>query len=325
MPLVNLDGLLLNRNNITEADGEVWTGLMSLQSLHLVGNRLKVPVSSPVQVLRLLLVDNEITSIPSGIFSNLTQCQMLNFRNNMITELGPGMFDGLVSLKELDLSNNGIRIIEPETFLPLGNLMVLYLHGNDISLVHARMWTGLGSLKHLYLQDNGIKELLPESFVSSKNQNGSQEHALQSLGFLNLNYNNLSDVQTGAFSGLNLWLLSLVGNELSEISSDIWTGLQQVSYLVLEQNQITVVRSNAFRKLQSVDNIQLIRNNISSIEPGAFSGLKNFYLDLGLNDLSDLRGDMWNDIQSIETLDLYNNELTELRQDMWGRRTEDFG
>ena len=320
MPLMSLDYLILNGNNISEVHDEVWTGLVSLKWLLLGENRIKLPVSSPVQVLEVFLQDNEISVIPSGIFSNLTQCQKLNLRNNMITVLGPGMFDGLVSIKELILFNNAINIIGPDTFLPLENLDVLYLNGNDISSVDAEMWTGLVSLKTLYLQGNRIKELSAESFVSQKDQDGSQEHTLQSLERLILSNNNLISIQNGAFFGLNLYQLSLGGNKLSEISGDIWSDSEEVNDLVLKQNQITVVRSNAFLKLRNLESINLLENRISSIEPGAFSGVayKYFYLGLAWNDLSDLRGDMWNGISSIDTLDLDDNKLTEIRQDMWG-------
>ena len=106
----------------------------------------------------------------------------------------------------------------------------------------------------------------------------------------------------------------------SEISGDTWGVPQDVSRLNLQQNEITVVRSNAFLKLKNLKSIHLYVNKISSIEPGAFSGVdyKHFYLDLGSNDVSELRGDMWNGIRSIGTLSLDGNKLTELRQDMWG-------
>ena len=319
LPLVSLVDLWLNRNNISEAHDEVWAGLVSLQKLYLVGNRIKVPKSLPVKLWQLSLQDNEITSIQPGIFSNLTQCQRLNLDNNMITELRPGMFDGLVSLWELKLSNNAISIIESGTFLPLENIIHLYLNGNEISTVQADIWIGLASIKHLYLQHNRIKELSVDSFVSPKHQDGSLEHTLQSLEYLVLNYNNLTDVQTGAFSGLRkLFRLSLSGNQFSEISGDIWDVPQEINILDLEHNQITMVKSHAFLKLHNIETIKLKNNKISNIESGAFYGAVSNYLDLGSNDLSDLRGDMWDGMNDTYFLNLGSNKLTEVRKDMWG-------
>ena len=180
------------------------------------------------------------------------------------------------------LFNNAISTIEPDTFLSLGNLDVLYLNGNEISSVDAKMWTGLVSLRTLYLQSNRINKLSTESFVSQKDQDGSQEQSLQSLEHLTLSKNNFSNIQNGAFFGLNLYQLSLGGNKLSEISDDIWTDSEEVNDLVLKQNQITVVRSNAFLKLRNLESINLLENRIRNIEPGAFSGVayKQFYLGL---------------------------------------------
>ena len=61
----------------------------------------EVPMGIPAEVWHIYLQDNEISTIPSGIFSNYSKCYRLNLDNNLLTELQSGMFDGLVSLTGL--------------------------------------------------------------------------------------------------------------------------------------------------------------------------------------------------------------------------------
>ena len=273
----------------------------------------------PAEVWHIFLQDNKISTIQSGTFANFTKCYRLNLDNNLLTELRPGMFDGLISLSDLRLEGNCINTIEPGTFLPLQNLADLWLNRNYISELQADMWTGLASLKRLFLQSNQIKVLRADSLVSPENQDGGTGYALQSLDWLSLTFNNMTDVEPGAISWQKtITSLSFAGNELSEISGDIWASLQSVVGLHLDHNRLIVVKNDTFRELNHIDTIYLHMNSISNIEPGAFSGITFNYLELGWNDLSDLRGDMWDGIKSIRWLSLVHNKLSEIRQDMWG-------
>ena len=274
----------------------------------------------PAEVWHIFLQNNKISTIASGTFSNFTKCYRLNFDNNFLTELRSGMFDGLISLSDLRLEGNSINNIEPGTFLPLQNLADLWLNRNYISELQADMWTGLVSLKRLFLVSNQINVLRADSLVGPVNQDGGTGYGLQSLDWLSLTFNNMTDVEPGAISWLKtITSLSFAGNELSELSGDIWTSLQAVVGLHLDHNQLTIVRNDTFLEVQDIDTIYLHMNNICNIEPGTFSGITFNYLELGWNNLSDLLGDMWDGIKSIRWLSLVHNKLSEIRQGMWGK------
>ena len=155
----------------------------------------EVPMGIPPHVKIVFLYRNEITSIPSGIFSNLTECKNLNLERNNITQLRRGMFEGLVSLTSLKLSFNFIETIEPGTFDPLGNLNILWFDRNEITEVDVEMWRGLVSLEKIFLAYNRISLIRTDSFVNPENQNGGSPYPLQDLETLNLNFNELTELE----------------------------------------------------------------------------------------------------------------------------------
>ena len=279
----------------------------------------EVPRGIPHHVRTVFLYRNEITSIPSGIFSNLTKCKNLNLENNNITELRPGMFNGLVSLTKLKLSHNHITTIEAGTFDPLEKLTVLWFDRNRITGVDAEMWLGLVSLEKIFLAYNDISFIRTDSFVNLENQNKGQDYPLQNLETLNLNFNEISGLEPGAISGLRkLTRLYLAENKLTEISGEIWNGSEIIRDLWLWGNKLTVVKKNTFLGFANSYKISLEGNDIINIEAGAFAGTTTRFLVLDLNDMSDLRGDMWDGLNLLEKLGLDFNEITEIRADMWG-------
>ena len=272
----------------------------------------EVPMGIPPNVKNVLLHRNEITSIPSGIFSNLTESTYLNLERNKIAQLGPGMFEGLVSLTSLKFSRNRISTIEPGTFDPLGNLNSLWLDRNKITEVDVEMWRGLVSLEKIILEYNRISLIRTDSFVNPENQHGDSPHPLHDLETLDLNYNDITEMEPGAISGLKkLAHLYLGHNKLKEISGANLNGSCEITDLWLWGNELTTVKKDTFLGVlgSSVGRIKLELNKITNIEAEAFSGTSARILDLGGNDLSDLRADMWHGMDSLETLRLDLNEF----------------
>ena len=69
--------------------------------------------------------------------------------------------------------------------------------------------------------------------------------------------------------------LELEHNQLSSIESGAFSGLTNLKFLSLSTNQISSIESGDFSGLTNLKELRLWRNQLSSIESGAFSGLTN--------------------------------------------------
>ena len=149
---------------------------------------VEVPSDIPQEAVEVYLVENRITDLRTGTFSNLTRCHTLDIQNNAIatiegdtftgmtrirtlnlhlnqlTFLQKSMFNGLASLTYLNIQSNLIESISDDCFSDLINLHNLYLGRNRLSEISGNTWQGLSNLKRLYLYSNNIDTLKPNDF-----------------------------------------------------------------------------------------------------------------------------------------------------------------
>ena len=92
----------------------------------------EIPTDILAEAREVWLNHNNITEIPLGVFSNLTECFDLELDTNKLTILKSGMFEGLISLKRLNLGHNLIIQIEAGSFENL-QLDELYLDHNSLT------------------------------------------------------------------------------------------------------------------------------------------------------------------------------------------------
>jgi len=91
----------------------------------------KIPrVSEATRLLN--LQRNNLSSIPTGAFSESKGLISLHMQHCQLREIGSQAFKGLKKLVYLYLSNNEISNIKPGAFEDLTELTYLYLEGNQI-------------------------------------------------------------------------------------------------------------------------------------------------------------------------------------------------
>ncbi|XP_005401212.1 PREDICTED: leucine-rich repeat-containing protein 19 [Chinchilla lanigera] len=78
----------------------------------------------------LYLTKNNISTLHSRSFSNLSNLEILNICKNSISVIQQNAFVGLHKLKYLHLCQNKILQLDPDIFAPLNNLKLLNLQGN---------------------------------------------------------------------------------------------------------------------------------------------------------------------------------------------------
>ncbi len=147
-------------------------------------NLTEVPIGIRSEALRVYLSCNSISSLPAGIFSNLTQCTRIDLEYNQISFVHKEAFKGITSLEELYLHQNRISTIEPGTFDELKALKLLHLWGNQLSSIEAGMFRNLHTLEKLLLNHNQIYHIEDGAFDS-----------LFSLKILDLSNNRLANLK----------------------------------------------------------------------------------------------------------------------------------
>ncbi|KAM9451185.1 uncharacterized protein Hap1MRO34_021567 isoform 2-T2 [Clarias gariepinus] len=203
-------------------------GLKVLRMLHNRISKLTAHMLDPCSNLTELdFGDNEISTISAPIFKKLTQLKTLYLQVNKLTEVN-NSFQNLLMLEHLDLSRNSISHLTCTDFANLTQLNTLYLYSNKISKLFQCVFKDLNNLEILKLGTN--KLLTIDAF----------QQGLPSLKCLEFTYNKLSKIRKESFKSLSsLRTLDLGDNQIFEIEPHAFSGLTNLTYLLLNSNRIT--------------------------------------------------------------------------------------
>ncbi|XP_018431962.1 PREDICTED: leucine-rich repeat and transmembrane domain-containing protein 2 [Nanorana parkeri] len=118
-----------------------------------------IPTDLPQDTRILLMLNNRVTSLAGGPFSNLTSLHRLDLSNNFLDQLPPGLFADLGNLTEIRLRNNSIRGIERDLLQGLPQLRRLDLSLNFLSQLPPGLFDDLSMLHWLSLRSNRLQSL----------------------------------------------------------------------------------------------------------------------------------------------------------------------
>lgn len=127
---------ILSPTKLTQVPCFILKKFPKLQMLRMINTGIKelnvdnFPIGNGLMDLDLRR--NNITSMPSGVFANLTSLRHINLSDNLIDRIEPGAFDHLPVLRTLFLSNNKLETITTNSLSRTGNLTELYLGSNEI-------------------------------------------------------------------------------------------------------------------------------------------------------------------------------------------------
>ncbi|XP_062389440.1 SLIT and NTRK-like protein 5 [Sardina pilchardus] len=131
------------------------------------------------------------------------------------------------------------------------------------------------STYHLLLTGNLLKKLSFNDFV-----------LYEGATILHLGNNDISEVETGAFNGLQgLRRLHLNNNKIDSLRDDFFAGLELLEYLQLDYNYISHIDASAFSKLRHLEVLILNDNLLSSLPTNVFQYVPLTHLDLRGNQL----------------------------------------
>eukprot|EP00041_Stephanoeca_diplocostata_P038833 m.1559122 g.1559122 ORF g.1559122 m.1559122 type:complete len:2011 (+) comp25275_c1_seq7:178-6210(+) len=137
--------LLLDRNNLDALVLPIVSQIRTLGQLSMMGNELSVVPRLPSNILhvanessgfpvlkRLLLNNNQITTIVNGAFAPYVALEVLLLEGNQLSQISQGAFQGLHELKRLGLSFNAITSVAVQGVSTLPLLMLLDMNGNPL-------------------------------------------------------------------------------------------------------------------------------------------------------------------------------------------------
>ena len=101
------------------------------------------------------LYDNDLSSLPGGIFQNLPRLIRLTLYDNDLSSLSDGIFQNLPSLTYLYLHDNDLDSLPDGVFQGLTKLEALDLRRNDLGALPDGVFQGLTYLSYLKLGGQG--------------------------------------------------------------------------------------------------------------------------------------------------------------------------
>ena len=183
-------------------------------------------------------------------FDNLTDLELSNCDIYMFAD---NVFENLINLKVLNLSNNAIFSIEDSLFRTNNQLEMVILKNNLLNSINEVAFSNLKCLEILDLSFNSIS-VINENCLNCLN-----------LSVLYLSYNNITNIAPTAFQQLpNLMNLTLERNEINCLNEEVFHSLLKLRHLNLSYNKINAISDIMFKDLISLRNLNL-KNNVLRI------------------------------------------------------------
>lgn len=331
-PLKNLQHLNLSRNNI-EFIHENYFNNWLLQHLDLSHNNLKKVAPGALQLLpnlaRLLLTDNphlgitqldtqllvgtgrrlqQIDASRTGLYqvpeAFTHSVRFLSLAGNRISAIRCGDLDSYPLLQSLDFSDNKIVSVEDDSLGRLEMLLFLNINRNLMTAVPKSL---PDELKYLSINNNFVKNLTIPDFKS-----------LPNLRVLLLQNNQIRYIQDHVFDDLlSLEMLDLSNNPIQMLSTSTFDGPLSLRDLRLCYLNVSVPEQDGSFPMSSPESIQMLHLQSSPglarqllADSAALAALSHLqYLDLRMNNLSEIRNDLLFYLGQLKTLRLHGNSI----------------
>lgn len=114
--------------------------------------------------VKVVITDNNFTTLPEDIFNGLAELRTLNIVKNPLTTLPPNIFKELFNLKKLSLSQNQLTAL-PENILHSDpHLLEFDVNGNQLATLSKDIFQNQTELRKLNLGGNKLKTLSKSMF-----------------------------------------------------------------------------------------------------------------------------------------------------------------
>ena len=133
--LLALTSLSLSSCQITVLEPFTFAELVALEALDLSSNPILQALLN--SQLTMLLQDNELAEIESGLFASLVSLQTINLNNNNISRLGAafGSAPSSIPLTSFSATFNNISFVDQSLFIPVSDSLLF--HGICVLMYHS--------------------------------------------------------------------------------------------------------------------------------------------------------------------------------------------
>nr|CAD7567857.1 unnamed protein product [Timema californicum] len=253
-PLVNLQYLDLSNNRLSSMPETSFHFLRKLRILELQDNQLDQVHKGTFQggihssLEKLYLSYNNLNSINTHTFVDLSSLERLHLDDNRITRVERRAFMNMDRLKHLDLRGNKIHSISDEAFQNLPELQTLDLAYNELKGFDFAAMDQVGVLAsfRLNMSHNRMQSL--EVNVSSlSGREGGLFHS--NIKVLDLSHNNVSWIARGYLRPLEISVthLYLGNNALQNATREVFGNMPHLQWLDLSGNSISELDFDVFR------------------------------------------------------------------------------
>lgn len=254
----------------------------------------------------------KISKISEEIFESLAGLKKLvmKTKNMHFLDIQPFSMSGLSKLVTLEITESNLRSIPNGFYCPLSSLQLLNFSHNHINSMENLGFTlpikcesSLQELATLDLSNNDI-EKIPEYWATSQ---------FRRLQHLYLQHNNISELNSETFAGLNLLkTLDLSYNQLETLPNGLFYGSRELKEIYLKSNNLIQMPHLLFHRIEHLQVLDLSLNQLTSrhINNETFAGLvRLIILNLSHNALTRIDTKTFKELYFLETLDLRNNSI----------------
>lgn len=243
-----------------------------------------------------------------NFFVNTTELKGLSvlfLHNNLIKTISATSLGGLSRLNNITLSYNDIESFDSESFNSLIDLRYLDISYNErcnitgfnsekVKELNTLILSGINTKINFshFVQDNQISDLLISN-ASIQNISDLYLRGISHVDALDLSYNNVSKLQIGDFTALNL-----------------------LRHLDLSFNKISFIQPGTFKNNTLMNSLNISHNYLQTISYGSFHGL--YYLntlDMSYNNINDLRSERFYELNFLSKLIVDHNKIVSLNAD----------
>lgn len=255
---------------------------------------------------KLLVIHNNLTTIPANLFKFTPSIKSVFLSNNEIVDIHPQAFNATHGIKFLDLSNNRLTKVSKALFDTLSKLESLYLSRNSITEIEPEAFSSMSRLDALDLDGNKLEVITSNMFTG-----------LWFAYRLDLSSNNIRRIEANAFSALSsLMTLGLNSNAIDSdgIQPNAFHGLKTIYRLSMNHNKLTILRKGMFDGIPGLQYLELRDNQIVAIEPLAFNHAELHDLDLSSNRISEISSDVFSHAPNMNSVNLSNTNIAEIKE-----------
>uniref|UniRef100_A0A4W4HJQ2 LRRCT domain-containing protein n=1 Tax=Electrophorus electricus TaxID=8005 RepID=A0A4W4HJQ2_ELEEL len=286
---------------------------------------MALPADIPPQVRTLIVVASSVGAVAFREEVHLTKLVLLNNPVNMVSSHA---FEQLTGLEELEISGSPLMAIESGAFQTLCKLSTLLLNNNKLKILPPGILDVLQRLQTLQLRGNGLQYLGTKHLHNLHNLQhldlsfNQLPSATLQLRILSLRGNQVTNLPQGIFTQLkSLEELNLRDNRVSELSAGVFPG--SLKKLVLRGNGLVQLPSTAFGDLRYLTHLDLSHNRLSTIPAELLQNLSSLeYFSISANQISELHGTSFQGLLNLKTIHLQANNLSFLEADLFKDQEE---